>query len=119
MASTPHASPSDACALHSNGTLKDASEIIWHFDVDDEAPMSKSMVSTTSSSTAVTTPASTTIHPFFARRSGRTTRPSNHILDPDNTMNLAIGKRKASVSHKLARNASGKSQKNLMVLNDA
>jgi hypothetical protein len=32
-------SSSDQCALRADGTLKDASEIVWHHDKDDDVPM--------------------------------------------------------------------------------
>ncbi|KAG1720947.1 uncharacterized protein EDB91DRAFT_1088629 [Suillus paluster] len=81
-----------------NGKLKDASEIVWYNDADDDQPI----------------PSSSTIksllHPFFAgaappaaviagaRRSTRAPRPSMRILDPDNiaSSSTAQGKRKAA-----------------------
>lgn len=52
--STP---PDIGCAVRPDGTLKDASEIEWHFDKDDETPL-----------TAPTPSAPTLheIHPFFS-----------------------------------------------------
>jgi hypothetical protein len=101
------------CAVRSDGSLKDASEIEWHYDEDDESPMAS--VSSTSSTSSL--PAK--VHPFFtghpapakmvagSRRSTRALRPSSRVLDPDNVMNksasssalnpsAANGKRKAT-----------------------
>ncbi|KAG1738530.1 hypothetical protein EDB19DRAFT_2025397 [Suillus lakei] len=67
-----------------NGKLKDASEIVWYNDVDDEQPIP--------SSSTIKSP----LHPFFvgaappaaiiagARHSTRVPQPSMRILDPDN-----------------------------------
>ena len=103
------------CAVRSDGSLKDASEIEWHYDEDDESPMAS--VSSTSSTSSL--PAK--VHLFFtghpapakmvagSRRSARALRPSARVLDPDNAMNksasssalnpsAANGKRKAPPS---------------------
>jgi hypothetical protein len=77
------ADPSDSdYAIHLDGTLKDASEIEWHYDKDDDLPL-----------------APVGLHPFFAswpalvvmvagsHHSACTLRPSACIVDPDNTMN--------------------------------
>jgi len=89
------------CAVRLDGSLKDASEIEWHNDPDNELPITP--VSSTSS-----TPA--TIHPFFtghpapavmaagSRRSGRAVRPSARIVDPDNAMNKPAGSSSAPKS---------------------
>jgi len=105
--------PSDlGCAIRPDNSLKDASEIEWSYDKDNDSPMAP--VSSTSES-------STTVHPFFtrcppakvvagSRRSARALRPSARIRDPDNVMNnsassssapnpsAANGKRKAPPS---------------------
>jgi hypothetical protein len=47
------------CAVRSDGSLKDASEISWHYDVDDDLPIAP--VGSTSS-TPISPP---NIHPFF------------------------------------------------------
>ena len=103
------------CAVRSDGSLKDASEIEWHYDEDDESLMAP--VSSTSSTSGL--PAK--VHPFFtghpapakmvagSRRSARALRPSARVLDPNNAMNksasssalnpsTANGKRKAPPS---------------------
>jgi hypothetical protein len=83
------------CAVRSDGTLKDASEIEWEYDVDEASP--KTPIPPVAS-TSLTPP---NIHPFFtghpapatgimaagSRRSARTLRPSARILDPNNAMN--------------------------------
>ncbi|KAG0695024.1 hypothetical protein DFH29DRAFT_787911, partial [Suillus ampliporus] len=69
---------SDQCAVGPDGRLKDASEIVWHNDPDDEQPISAPRP-------AMEKPA-TPVHHFFAgaRRSTRAPRPSTKIVDPDN-----------------------------------
>jgi hypothetical protein len=111
--------PSDlssaGCAVRPDGTLKDASEIVFYRDKDDDSPI-----------------APTKVHPFFtnqpppglmvagSRRSARTTRPSARIIDPDNAMNsgsrlsMTTIKRKAPDSIPLRR----VSQKLLVDSND-
>jgi hypothetical protein len=108
------------CALRPDGTLKDASEIRWHYDVDDELPMPSASTSSAPSTSSI--PADNPkIHPFFtgqppqgvmiagSRRSGRAIRPSARILDPDNAMSAAnptsaaSSKRKAPASSPLRR----------------
>ena len=104
------------CAVGSDGKLLDAKGIEWYEDVDSSEPINQA---TTSSSIT------TAIHPFFrdgsapavvvagARRSGRATRPSNRITDPDNadrSSSTTTHKRKASggmaagrrINHKVA-----------------
>ena len=82
------------CAVRSDGTLKDASEIDWAFDKDDETTMPKSESSMPhpthpfftgpSHPTAVMAPAAYTAG---SRRSNRSIRPSTRITDPNNAMN--------------------------------
>ena len=50
------------CAVHSDGTLKDASEIEWHFEEDDNLPIAPT--GATSSVTHI--PADVPMHPFFS-----------------------------------------------------
>ena len=87
------------CAVRPDGTLKDASEIEWHHDKDDEIPMAGASSSTSFNTVQVAAPSSKGIHSFFeqktaaavvvagSRRSGRTMRPSTRLTDPDNAMN--------------------------------
>jgi len=86
--------PDLGCAVRPDGSLKDASEIEWHFDKDDETPIA----SASQGSPTVAPPT----HPFFSahapailvagsRRSGRTARPSNRLVDPDNAMASVAG----------------------------
>jgi hypothetical protein len=113
------------CAVRSDGTLKDASEIDWSFDRDDDD--SPSLSSGPSAAAQVSGPSGPELHPFFSgtlrpatfaagfRRSGRATRPSNRIADPDNAMGVtavAAGKRKSgegqASSNKSTRNVKPK-----------
>ena len=81
---------SNGCALGSDGKLLDASEIVWHYDADDDEPMA----SATAPSTGQPQPGhSATTLDLFVRRSGRAARPSTKLIDPDNAMAL---KHKAS-----------------------
>ncbi|KAJ8587607.1 hypothetical protein M405DRAFT_863602 [Rhizopogon salebrosus TDB-379] len=86
------------CAIGSDGCLKDASEIEWFNDPDDNWPISAAANNSTQP-----------LHPFFsgasspatfvagARRSGRASRPSTRIVDPDNVASSSTrGKRKAA-----------------------
>jgi hypothetical protein len=112
------------CAVRSDGTLKDASEIDWSFDrSDDEALSIPSLSSRPSAAAKVSGSSGPELHPFFSgtlrpatfsagqRRSGRATRPSNRIVNPDNAMGVsavAAGKRKASSSTTSTRNVKPK-----------
>lgn len=105
---------SNGCAQDANGNLLSPSKIQFFFDVDDEVPLP----SLPSSSTPAPVPTSgppaaasssssskfkpTPITHFFAantvagiRRSGRATRPSTRVTDPDNLESNVFGKRKA------------------------
>lgn len=86
--------PDLGCAVLPDGSLKDASEIEWHFDKNDETPIAPTLPG----SSAVASP----LHPFFSphapailvagsRHSGRTARPSNRLVDPDNLMASITG----------------------------
>ena len=112
--------PDPGCAIRPDGSLKDASEIDWHFDKDDDAPITMAEKSPMSGPPG----SSHILHPYFlghaspavqvagSRRSSCASRPSNHVVDPDNAMNSAAetsstqkvgtGKRKAPI-HKSAR----------------
>jgi hypothetical protein len=111
--------PERGCAQDADGNLLSPSKITWYDDPDDVMPMQP--ISTTrptpggnltaaSSSTKPTLP--TTLDRFLitpsdsagARRSGRATRPSTRVIDPDNaeshTFFSSTGttrKRKASI----------------------
>ena len=101
---TPPPPPPDlGCAVHPNGSLKDASEIEWHFDKDDETPLTAAEKLPSSGPTLSSS--SWTPHPFFSghaqvpaifvagsRCSGHAICPSNCIVDPDNAMNSAPGR---------------------------
>jgi hypothetical protein len=81
---------SNGCALGSDGKLLDASEIIWHYDTDNDEPMA----SVTTSSTGQPQPGlSATTLDSFMHQSGCAAYPSTKLIDPDNTMAI---KRKTS-----------------------
>ncbi|KAJ7467625.1 hypothetical protein FB451DRAFT_1177991 [Mycena latifolia] len=96
------------CAQNADGTLREARDIVFYDDVDDERPISGPKVSS-----------STWLRPFFtgsakpagkiagARRSSRTSRPSAHITGPDNAeSSVQAGKRKAPAVPAAPRKAS-------------
>jgi hypothetical protein len=93
----------DQCALAADGSLLDASAIIFYNDPDDDIPLPSSNSTSTS----------TRVHPFFrrspapskivagSRRSTRTTRPSARITDPNNleaSASAVTRKRSATVT---------------------
>jgi hypothetical protein len=103
--------PELGCAVHPDGSLKDASEIDWHFNKDDNTPF-------TATEKLHKSGPSQTLHLGFlgqaslallvagSCQSGYTIHPSNCIVDPDNVMNSVLGtssnqKQKAPV-HKSA-----------------
>ena len=83
------------CAVHSDGTLKDASEIEWHFDEDDNLLIAP--IGATSSITLILM--DVPMHSFFSRQplksaiiagshcSCCTLQPSACILNPENAIN--------------------------------
>jgi hypothetical protein len=77
------ASSTDQCAVAEDGGLLDASQINFYHDPDDDQPLPKSV-----STTLVAT----------SRRSGRATRPSARITDPNNLENFVSRKRSATVT---------------------
>jgi len=94
---------SDQCAVSADGTLLDASEIVFYNDPDDDTPLR-----VPNSNSAAT---STHLHPFFrggpapskmvagSRRSGHVTRPSARISDPNNLeASTATRKRSATLT---------------------
>ena len=88
MSTTP-AVKDPGCAVDTDGNLKDASEIEWHYDKDDVDPMpgpSSSSNPTTVSSFFSKKPAPTTIIAGSCW-STHTARPSARVLDPENAMN--------------------------------
>lgn len=108
------ANPDDlGCAVRPDGTLKDASEIDWQFDKDNETPVVVHSPSV-SQGVAVVQPASSSqgITSFFlkipapavivagARRSSRTSRPSTCVLDPDNALNGHASPKQGSAGQK-------------------
>jgi hypothetical protein len=82
-------SGNSGCAVGQDGKLLDAKDIKWYEDADSSEPINTIPPPSESSE-------SIPIHPFFhsgldpsvvatgSRRSGRVTRPSNRITDPDN-----------------------------------
>lgn len=83
------------CALAADGSLLDASHIVFYNDPDDPLPLSL---------VAPNVP----IHPFFAgapapgmiiagsRRSTRATRPSTRLMDPDNTETYNLTRKRSA-----------------------
>lgn len=69
------------CAVGPDGKLLDAKDIQWFEDADSSEPINHAA---TSLSTA------TANSPATIRRSGRATRPSNKITDPDNAEVLSL-----------------------------
>ncbi|KAF8232995.1 hypothetical protein L208DRAFT_1269364 [Tricholoma matsutake] len=86
----------DQCALAADGSLLDASAIIFYNDPDDDAPLPNSAAT------------STPVHAFFrggpapgkiaagSRRSARVTRPSACIIDPDNVEASAVTRKRSA-----------------------
>jgi hypothetical protein len=61
---TPPQPPPDlGCAVHPDGSLKDASEIEWHFDKDDETPLTAAQKSPRSG--PASSMSSQSLHPFL------------------------------------------------------
>jgi hypothetical protein len=127
LQTTMAGSSSLGCAQDANGNLLSPSKIQWFNDVDDEHPIPAAPPTSLRSSES-SPPQPTTLDHFFSsgsgnttpkaaekpgiapsRRSGRATRPSARILDPDNTETPAASsslKRKAStgrVTEKVSR----------------
>jgi hypothetical protein len=80
----------NGCALRSDGKLLDASEIVWHYDTDDNEPMA---LATTSSTGQPQPGLSATTLDSFVHRSGRAAHPSTKSINLDNAMAV---KRKTS-----------------------
>ena len=88
MSTTP-AAKDPGCTVDTDGNLKDASEIEWHYNKDDVDLMpgpSSSLNLTTVSSFFSKKLAPTTII-AGSHRSTHTARPSAWVLDPENAMN--------------------------------
>jgi hypothetical protein len=140
------AGPSLGCAQDTNGNLLSPSKIQWFNDIDDEHPIPAAPLTSLRSSDP--SPPQATIDHFFSsgnampkaaekpglgpsRRSGRTTRPSARILDPDNTETLIVSsslKRKASTgrvtekvscAHKVIEDSDGGGDTKLEDVQDA
>jgi hypothetical protein len=76
-------SNTDQCAIAEDGTLLDASEIVFYHDPDDDNPLPN-----TSSESAV----------VGSRRSGRVTRPSARVLEANDFEASVSRKRSATVT---------------------
>ena len=81
-------SNSDQCALASDGTLLDASKIVFYNDPDDDIPLP----------TGSNNSESNLFPAVSSRRSGRITRPSARVLDPNNLEALVTRKRSATMT---------------------
>jgi hypothetical protein len=99
----------DQCAIAADGSLLDASAIVFYNNVDDDTPLPNSMMATT-----------TLLHPFFQSRlapgevvsgscrSGRVSRPSARITDPDNVETpVVMRKRSATMTAPAAASLRG------------
>ena len=78
-------SNSDQCALAADGTLLDASKIVFYNDPDDDIPLPTGSNNSESNLFPVVS----------SRRSGRITRPSARVLDPNNLEALVTRKHSA------------------------
>ena len=86
------ANMSDQCAISSDGSLKDAADIQWYNDADDEAPIpsaSHSLASTSASLSAQALDNLFSLRPpakkvSGERHSSRIRKPSKRTTDPDN-----------------------------------
>jgi hypothetical protein len=88
--------PDRSCAIRPDGTLKDASEIDWHYDPDKEVSARADVAVA-----PLPTDSPPSIDPFFAgqapvtikvagaHRSIHVTHPSARAIDPNNTMTAA------------------------------
>jgi hypothetical protein len=65
------------CAVGPDGKLLDAQDIQWYDDADSSEPINHMVQPTPPTTTAITDVPD-------ARRSGRTIRPSNRMIDPNN-----------------------------------
>jgi len=74
---TPLQPPDLGCAVHTDGSLKDASEIEWHFDKDDETPLTAAEKSPRSGPAA--SASSQTLHPFLL---GHAQAPAIFLVAP-------------------------------------
>lgn len=90
--------PSDQCAVAADGSLLNASEIVFYNDPDNDTPLPNNSATM-----------STHLHPFFqgspapskivagSHRSAGVTRPSAHVTDPNNLEASVMHKRSATV----------------------
>ena len=79
-------SNSNQCALAADGTLLDASKIVFYNDPDDDIPLP-------------TGSNNSNLFPIVSSRcSGRVTRPSARVLDPNNLEALVTRKRSATMT---------------------
>ncbi|KAG2359367.1 hypothetical protein BDR07DRAFT_1488310 [Suillus spraguei] len=100
----------DSCTLNADGTLKDASDIVFYNDPDDNTPLPQ-VPSTGSTRNAFSvllkaghSPATVTAG---SRRSGHPSKPSARICDVDNACGLlsSSGTRKCALSSAMDRSA--------------
>jgi hypothetical protein len=84
-------SNSDQCALAADGTLLDADRILFYNDPDDDIPLPSVPTGSNNSDSDLFPVVS-------SRRSGRKTRPSARVLDPNNLEALVTRKRSATMT---------------------
>ncbi|KAI0038376.1 hypothetical protein FA95DRAFT_1613436, partial [Auriscalpium vulgare] len=102
--------PSDQCAVGPDGRLLDASEITFYNDPDDENPLPASITSSMTPSSApavnafdILTCKTAAQHPAApkvagARRSGRVSRPSGRVRNPDNAASTSVLQKRRSLT---------------------
>ncbi|KIK31967.1 hypothetical protein CY34DRAFT_19402 [Suillus luteus UH-Slu-Lm8-n1] len=88
-------SESDACALNTDGSLKDAKDIIFYHDPDDTVPLS------TPSSAPTLTGCKPVPVIAGSRRSIRTSKPSARLRDTENIYSSTSQKRALSSANKI------------------
>ncbi|KAJ6505291.1 hypothetical protein C8R45DRAFT_776468, partial [Mycena sanguinolenta] len=77
------------CAQNSDGSLRNASEIQFYHDVDDEHPISGPQSASSRPLAPIFTRGKPVGMVAGSRRSTRASRPSARVMDPDNAESIA------------------------------
>ena len=95
---------SDSCALHADGTLKDASEITFFHDPDDTVPLPTPLSVKPDAFTMLLESGRKPV-PLTAGswRSGRTSKPSAHLRDTDNVCSTSRTRTLSSATEQLVQ----------------